>query len=193
MFLDPDKIEFVKSLEAHWKKIRDEYLALPGESFDPWVQRQMHGGGWSVFGLVALGKPIPGACERCPQTAAALKEVPGLSMAGFSRLAPRTHVKPHIGWAASVYRLHLALVVPDGCALRVGGETRQWQEGRCLIFEDTVQHEAWNNSELPRGVLLLDFLRPGISGSVEDYIPEEVQEYAAYLFEKAKPRSPGST
>jgi len=53
-----------------------------------------------------------------------------------------------------------------------------------VIFDDTVQHEAWNNSERPRGVLLLDFLRPGISGSVEDYIPEEVQEYAAYLFEK---------
>jgi beta-hydroxylase len=103
-------------------------------------------------------------------------------MAGFSRLAPRTHVKPHVGWAASVYRLHLALDVPPGCRLRVAAETRSWQEGRCLIFDDTAEHEAWNDSALPRGVLLLDFLRPGFSGSVADHVPEEVQQYAARLF-----------
>jgi beta-hydroxylase len=103
-------------------------------------------------------------------------------MAGFSRLAPRTHVKPHVGWAASVYRLHLALVVPPGCRLRVATETKSWEEGRCLIFDDTAEHEAWNDSELPRGVLLLDFLRPGFNGSVADHVPEEVHQYAARLF-----------
>ena len=106
-------------------------------------------------------------------------------MAGYSRLAPKTHVKPHRGWAASVYRLHLPLAVPPGCRLRVAAETREWKEGRCLIFDDTVEHEAWNESELPRGVLLLDFLRPGLTGSVADHIPEEVQEYVAHIFKKS--------
>jgi aspartyl/asparaginyl beta-hydroxylase (cupin superfamily) len=182
MFLEPENFPFVADLESKWEGIRDEYLALPGDLFDPWVQRYMHGGGWSVFGLFAVGQEIPGSCAACPKTAEALRQVPGLSMAGFSRLAPHTHVKPHVGWAASVYRLHLPLVVPPGCRLRVAAETRSWQEGRCLIFDDTVEHEAWNDSNLPRGVLLLDFLRPGITGSVADHVPEEVQHYAARVF-----------
>jgi beta-hydroxylase len=182
VFVDPGDFDFVATLEAQWEAIRSEYVALPHDAFDPWVQRQMHGGGWSVFGLYAIGQPIPAACAACPQTARALRQVPRLSMAGFSRLAPRTHVRPHVGWAASVFRLHLALVVPPDCRLRVASETRSWQEGRCLIFDDTAEHEAWNDSELPRGVLLLDFLRPGFSGSVADHVPEEVQQYAAQIF-----------
>jgi beta-hydroxylase len=182
VFLDPRQFEFVAALEAQWEAIRAEYLALPGDLFDPWVQRYMHGGRWMVFGLYAVGQEIPGACAACPNTAKALRQVPGLSMAGFSRLAPHAHVKPHVGWAASVYRLHLPLVVPPCCRLRVAAETRAWQEGRCLIFNDTVEHEAWNDSDLPRGVLLLDFLRPGMSGTAADHVPEEVQQYVAQLF-----------
>lgn len=182
MFLDPTQFPFVAALEAAWPAIRDEYLALPTDRFDPWVQGHMHGGGWTVYGLYALGRPIPGAGDRCPETCRALAGVPGLSMAGFSRLAAGAHVMPHVGWAASVYRLHLGLVVPPGCRLRVGDETRSWADGRCLIFDDTVEHEAWNESDRPRGVLLLDFLRPGVSGRVEDHVPEEVQEYVGRLF-----------
>jgi ornithine lipid ester-linked acyl 2-hydroxylase len=182
MFLDPDRFAFVAALEANWEAIRAEYLALPGDRFDPWVQRAMHGGGWTVFGLFAVGREIPAACAACPATAAALRRIPGLSMAGFSRLAPHTHVRPHVGWAASVYRLHLPLVVPAGCRLRVAAETRAWEEGRCLVFDDTVEHEAWNDSALPRGVLLLDFLRPGVSGSAADHVPEEVQRYVSEVF-----------
>jgi beta-hydroxylase len=179
MFIDPAAFEFVSRLEAQWQDIRNEYLALPCDLFDPWVQRQMHGGGWTVFGLFAMGREIADACARCPRTARALGGVPGLSMAGFSRLAPKTHVKPHRGWAASVYRLHLPLVVPAGCRLRVGAETRAWEQGRCLIFDDTVEHEAWNDSDEPRAVLLLDFLRPGVTGMAADHVPEEVRQYAA--------------
>lgn len=189
MFLDPAQFEFVSDLEANWRAIRNEYLALPLEVFDPWVQGSMHGGGWTVYGLYAVGQEISAACSACPETVKALQRVPRLSMAGFSRLAPHTHVKPHVGWAASVYRLHLPLVVPTGCGLRVANETRNWQEGRCLIFDDTVEHEAWNKSESMRAVLLLDFLRPGIQGNVADHIPEEVQRYAEALFAKKAEQS----
>jgi len=181
-FLDPQEFSFVPALESHWAAIRAEYLALPSDNFDPWIQGRMHDGGWSVFGLFALGQKIQEACASCPNTVLALEQIPGLSMAGFSRLGPRTHVKAHCGWAASVYRLHLPLVVPPGCRLRVAGESRSWEEGKCLVFDDTIEHEAWNDSDRPRGVLLLDFLRPGISGSVSDHIPEEVQEYVQRLF-----------
>lgn len=181
-FLDSPQFPFVAALESQWEAIRAEFLALPSDNFDPWIQGRMHDGGWTVFGLFALGQHIPEACAVCPNTARALEQIPGLSMAGFSRLGPRTHVKPHCGWPASVYRLHLPLVVPSGCRLRVASESRSWEEGKCLIFDDTIEHEAWNDSDRPRGVLLVDFLRPGISGSVSDHIPEEVQEYVKRLF-----------
>jgi aspartyl/asparaginyl beta-hydroxylase (cupin superfamily) len=112
----------------------------------------------------------------CPRTAALLlTHVPGLTTAGFSRLAPGTHIKPHVGWVETVYRLHMGLVVPPDCALRVGAETRRWREGECLIFDDTVEHEAWNRSCEPRVVLLLDFLRPGVTDASDDVPPPEVE------------------
>lgn len=181
MFLDPTDFELTSLLQANWQQVRSEFLALAQDSFDPWVQRDMHGEGWSVYGLVAAGNRITAACERCPQTAAVIQQIEGVSLAGFSRLAPKTHIKPHVGWAKSVYRLHLGLVVPSGCLLRVADETRSWKEGECLIFDDTVEHEAWNDSDQARGTLLLDFLRPGITDVTADEIPEEVRRYAERL------------
>lgn len=184
MFIDTSGFPFTAKLESNWEIIRDEFQSLPRHSFDPWVQQSMHGTGWSVYGLYALGKRIEGGCEKCPKTAEILDELEGVSLAGFSLLAPKTHIQPHIGWAKSVYRLHLGLVVPADCCLRIADEIRPWQEGRCFIFDDTVEHEAWNNSKEYRGTLMLDFLRPGITDFSEDMVPEEVRQYAENLFIK---------
>jgi beta-hydroxylase len=135
----------------------------------------MYGEGWSVYGLIAFGRRIERALSSCPRTAALLAQVPGVTTAGFSRLAAGAHIKPHIGWVETVYRLHMGLVVPRDCALRVGDQTRPWREGECLIFDDTVEHEAWNRSSETRVVLLLDFLRPGVTGASDDVPPPEVE------------------
>ena len=112
--------------------------------------------------------------RRCSRKAT----VPGLTTAGFSRLAPGTHIKPHKGWVTTVYRAHLGLVVPDDrCALRVGDESRTWSEGDVLVFDDTAEHEAWNRSDHTRTVLLFDFLRPGHEKSAPDEAPPEVREF----------------
>ena len=177
MFVDTEQYPFTRILEGSWGLIRDDYLRLPRKSFDPWVQREMYGEGWSVYGFYAFGTTIPDALAPCPATAAALSAVPGLVTAGFSRLAPGTHITPHVGWVKTVYRLHLGLVVPPECAMRVGSETRPWEEGRCVIFDDTVEHEAWNRSGEDRGVLLLDFLRPGYSRSDIDVPPPAVRGF----------------
>ena len=186
MFLDPTKFSFVAELESQWETICKEFQALSSTLFDPWVQQNMHDEGWSVYGLYALGKRIDGACDRCPQTAKFIENISGVSLAGFSMLAPHTHIKPHVGWAKSVYRLHLGLVVPPSCRLRVDNDTRNWKEGKCLIFDDTVEHEAWNESDEYRGTLMLDFLRPGITSFEEDLIPEEVKQYAEGLANKPR-------
>jgi aspartyl/asparaginyl beta-hydroxylase (cupin superfamily) len=174
-FLESRKFAFVDALEAHWIEIRQECLSLPSDSFEPWVQREMYGEGWSVYGLIAFGERIEDALRDCPKTASLLGRVPGLTTAGFSRLAPGAHIRPHVGWVRTVYRLHMGIVVPPNCALRVGAETRPWREGACLVFDDTVEHEAWNRSGDSRIVLLLDFLRPGVDASNIDVTPPEVE------------------
>ncbi|MEH1013184.1 aspartyl/asparaginyl beta-hydroxylase domain-containing protein [Micromonospora sp. CPCC 206060] len=175
MFLDPDRFPFLAELPRRWAEIRDEYLALPEDTFEPWVQREMYGHGWSVYGLVAFGTRIEAALASCPRTADALAGIPGLTTAGFSRMAPGTHIRPHEGWVTTVYRTHLGLVVPGGeCAIRVGRQTRSWHGGGLLVFDDTVEHEAWNRTTATRAILLLDFTRPGQEHAAPDVPPAEV-------------------
>ena len=147
MFIDPQRFEFVAALEARWREIRDECQALAEDAFDPWVQREMYGEGWSVYGLIAFGRPIEAALATCPRTAAAIAQVPNLTTAGFSRLTAGAHIKPHVGWVTTVYRGHLGLIVPTDCALRVGDETRAWREGGTLIFDDTTERRRSRSCE----------------------------------------------
>lgn len=86
------------------------------------------------------------------------------------------------GWR--VYGLHLGLVVPPECRLRVNEDTRHWQEGNVLIFDDTIEHETWNDSDQDLGNLLLDFLRLGITSFEADILLEEVHRYAESLARK---------
>ncbi|MEL6109382.1 MAG: aspartyl/asparaginyl beta-hydroxylase domain-containing protein [Planctomycetota bacterium] len=181
MFIDPSQFPIVEALESNWELIRDEFLAIPEDAFDPWIQRSMHGEGWSVFGLIAVGHPIPKQSVRCPLTLQLLQEIGSVGLAGFSRMAPGTHIASHSGWAENEYRLHLGLMVPEGCRLRVANETRSWEAGKCLIFDDTVEHEAWNDSNEPRVNLMVDFLRPG-KKDFSTRVPQYVREYAEELF-----------
>lgn len=182
MFIDSKNYDFCAQLESNWQVIREECLRLAQDQYDPWVQREMYGEGWSVFGLYFYAKRIEGAAAQCPDTCALLAQIPGLLSAGFSRLAAHTHIKPHVGWDKSFYRLHLGLDVPQGCRFRVATQTRDWRNGQCLVFDDTQEHEAWNDSPASRTVLLLDFLKPGAQAPQIENMPQEVGRYARSLF-----------
>jgi aspartyl/asparaginyl beta-hydroxylase (cupin superfamily) len=103
----------------------------------------------------------------CPKTAALIESIPGMATAMFSCLQPRTHIKPHIGYqqySERILRCHLGIVVPKGCFLKVNWEDRTWEEGKCLVFDDTFRHEAWNSDpEHVRIVLMIDFFYGGKS------------------------------
>ena len=74
-------------------------------------------------------------------------------------LSPRTRIRPHTGYQGDFLRCHLGLEIPQGdCGLRVGDTTRRWEESRVLVFDDRAEHEAWNMSDAPRVVLLIDFV-----------------------------------
>ena len=160
MFLDPEEFAFTRTLEAAYSDIKSELLALEASAFQPWPEKFLYGSGWDVFGLQAFGKRIEANCRQCPATDRALREVPGMTTAGFSRLRPRTRIVPHVGYTDDVLRCHLGLVTPPRCGLQVGREQRAWTEGRCLVFDDTVLHSAWNQGGRDRVVLLIDFERP---------------------------------
>lgn len=178
MFYPTEQFPFTRTLEDHWQAIRGELLGLPDTQFTPWPETFLYEAGWDVFGLYAFGERIAEHCALCPETTRLVETIPGLVTAGFSSLKPMTRIKPHVGYAytyggdgeirtdgdpnGDVLRCHLGLIVPDaytenGCAIRVGGDTRAWTQGKCLVFDDTIIHEAWNLTFMTRVVLLLDF------------------------------------
>lgn len=161
MFYETTAFEFVSILEANWLTIRKELNQLQQGDFMPWPEKFLYKKGWDVFGLYAFEKKLTNNCRLCPETTKLVEAIPGMTTAGFSSLAPGTHIFPHAGYYNPfVLRCHLGLVVPDGCEIRVGTQTRSWQEGKCLIFDDGVEHEAWNSATATRVVLLVDFKKP---------------------------------
>jgi aspartyl/asparaginyl beta-hydroxylase (cupin superfamily) len=164
MFHDTQEYSFAAVLESHWRAIQAEVANIPPGGYTAWPEKFLYEQGWDVFVLYGFGRRLARNCELCPVTTRVVEQVPGMVTAGFSVLAPGTHIRPHVGYTTQVLRCHLGVVVPDAdCMLRVGSETRSWREGECLIFDDTVEHEAWNRSSAPRTVLLLDFTRPGVT------------------------------
>ena len=158
------------ALESNWADIKQEYLAIPSVMKSPWVDN-MYNQGWNIAGLYA-GRYLPDTTkdiqedalriqEHCPRTMALLGSEPSVRMAAFSCIGPGTHIYPHKGYTSAVLRLHLGVIVPpSGCAIRVGEETFNWQDGKCILFDDMLEHEAWNHSDSERVVLLVDVRRP---------------------------------
>jgi aspartate beta-hydroxylase len=165
----------VAELESLFPWIREELfdLALQGRlRLHPQSQdgprKQLADGDWSLFELCSSGVLNTRNAMDTPVTAGALASFPDLcshrrGLAYFSVLSPGVHVEPHCGATNSRLRIHLGLSIPQGAVLRVGDETRPWQEGKCLVFDDSFEHEAWNPSESARAVLLIDMWHPDIS------------------------------
>lgn len=161
MFYDPAAFPFTARLQENWRAIRAEYDGVSGQLVD-WPERELYGEGWKVYGLYDFphGRPLASNTGRCPLTTELVaRHVPSHGAAGFSVLRPRTQIQPHRGYPGAFLRCHLALKVPgEACGLRVAGETRRWREGEVLVFDDRVEHEAWNDHDRERVVLLLDFV-----------------------------------
>jgi ornithine lipid ester-linked acyl 2-hydroxylase len=167
-FFDPADFPWVAGLQAGWRAIRAELdLVLGamsdvagGPAGDPRSPLPELNAGWRIFSFMVFGLRNPDTRARCPETTRLLDTVPGLSTALFSILEPRAYLPPHRGPFKGVLRYHLGLRVPGPSRIRVGDEVAYWAEGESLIFDDTHEHEVWNECDEPRAVLFLDFLRP---------------------------------
>jgi aspartate beta-hydroxylase len=182
-YFDRAHFPWMEALEAETAAIRAELLSLWAEedpNFRPYVQYDPtmpvnqwtelnHSPRWSAWFLWEDGVRNDANCARCPATAAAVAKVPLLDIPGkapsvmFSALQPRTTIPPHSGSTNARVTVHLPLVVPPGCRFRVGGETKEWREGEAWAFDDTIEHEAWNDSGSPRAILILDVWNPLLS------------------------------
>ena len=113
--------------------------------------------------LVGYGRESEENCRRCPETTRVLRKIPGMKTAFFSILSPGKHIPSHKGPYNGVLRYHLGLIIPEPkekCRIRVHNEIRHWSEGDSLIFDDTYNHEVWNDTSGHRVVLFVDFVRP---------------------------------
>ncbi len=181
-FFEREEFDWVPAFEAEAPAIRSELegLLAEGADFQPYIEdtphrprREFHGlhddPSWTALYLWRDGQRVEQNASRCPRTMEALDKVP-LTRIGaktpsvlFSKLTPGAHIPPHRGMLNCRLIAHLPLIVPEGCWLRVGNETRQWEEGKLLIFDDSLEHEAKNESGETRIVLLFDLWRPELS------------------------------
>jgi aspartyl/asparaginyl beta-hydroxylase (cupin superfamily) len=118
---------------------------------------------WKTYILYAYGARANHNCRECPRTTTAIERIPGMKTAFFSILAGGKHIPAHRGPYKGLLRCHLGLSVPvpaNSCRIRVDGTDAHWQEGKTLVFDDTLPHEVWNDSAEDRVVLFIDLMRP---------------------------------
>jgi beta-hydroxylase len=167
---NPADLPWTRTLERAWRAVREELEAVLADrdgvpNFQDVSPDQSHlaeGDQWKTYFFYAYGYRSEENCARCPATSRLLAGIPGMTTAFFSILAPRTHVPAHRGVYKGVLRYHLGLLVPEPerCRIRVADQLLQWREGESLLFDDTYEHEVWNDSDKDRVVLFLDILRP---------------------------------
>ncbi len=196
-FFARDHFPWFARLEAAAADIRAELLALlaaGGEGFAPYVAYPAgapvnqwaalnHSDAWAARFLSKDGEPQPEIRASCPKTAAVIDKLPLFDCPGrgpvafFSLLKPHTRIPPHTGASNIRATVHLPLIVPPGCGFRVGNETRPWIEGEAFAFDDTIEHEAWNDSDQLRAVLIVDCWNPHLTSMERDLL----RRYSAAL------------
>jgi beta-hydroxylase len=169
VFFEIDMFPWITAVEARWSTMRQELdrlmqamAWLPGfEEIQAEQAALTTDTRWKILPLFAYGRWVNQT--RCPVTCAVLEQIPQLQAAMFSILEPGKDIPPHRGPYSGVLRYHLGLQIPEPpllCGITVAGETRHWQEGQSLVFDDSHLHHAWNHSTEVRVVLFVDFERP---------------------------------
>jgi tetratricopeptide (TPR) repeat protein len=180
----PDiRAEFEALIARHGERQTPYVDFAPGQPMGQWAPLN-RSPDWNVFHLIRYGEIEPLNAAACPRTLEAMVGPHQPDVAGitpnlmFSLLAPRTRIPPHHGVANFRVVLHLPLIVPRDCFFRVGADTRQWVEGEPWVFDDCIEHEAWNDSDELRVVLIADLWRPELDGTDRSVIREFIAAQA---------------
>ncbi|KAL7374167.1 hypothetical protein ABVT39_023056 [Epinephelus coioides] len=164
--------DLVKTLERNWKTIRDEALAVMDQNtgmFIPEEENLREKGEWGQYTIWQQGKKVGNGCQGVPKTCALLERYPEATgckrgQIKFSVMQPGTHVWPHTGPTNCRLRMHLGLVIPkQGCRIRCTDQTREWEEGKVLIFDDSFEHEVWQDADSYRLIFIVDVWHPELT------------------------------
>jgi len=168
---DPAVFPWAADLERHWESIRDEARAILAlrdhipafQEISPDQYRISNTDEWKTFWYRGFGHRSTVFATLCPETARCVDAIPEVETAFFSILAPGKHIIAHRGVYKGFINCHLGLLIPkqrERCRIRVGDETFHWEPGECRIFDDTNEHEVWNDTDEERVVLMIQFRRP---------------------------------
>jgi aspartyl/asparaginyl beta-hydroxylase (cupin superfamily) len=189
-FWDRDEFSWLPGLEAATADIQAELaevLRADHGGFSPYVHypdhapldqwRELNNSPmWTSYNFFEGGKANAARCARAPKTMAAIAQIPQPAVNGrspaalFSLLRPHTRIPPHTGVANFRLLVHLPLILPGQCHFRVGSETREWRMGEAWVFDDTIEHEAWNDSDLLRVILICDLWNPRLRADEREAI-----------------------
>lgn len=189
-FFDRGHFPWLEQLEAETEAIREELSVLlakglpgfaPYVDFEPGTPENQfkelnHSDRWSSLWLWRDGKRQESAMTRCPHTVGVLEQLPLADQPGFaptalfSALAPHTRIPPHTGSTNARLVVHLPLILPGPAGFRVGNECREWRIGEAWAFDDTIEHEAWNDSDETRVILIFDIWNPLLSAAEREMI-----------------------
>jgi aspartyl/asparaginyl beta-hydroxylase (cupin superfamily) len=199
-FFDRADFPWLDAIEAATEDIRSElttvlvsdraglepYVAYPeGVPLDQWKELNKSRR-WSAYFLWNQSEPQRAHLARCPRTAELLKTAPQCDVAGrgptafFSILDAATVIPAHSGVTNTRLTVHLPLIVPPDCGFRVGSETREWVPGKAWVFDDTIEHQAWNRSDLPRAILIFDIWNPFLSAAERDLVRAATEVFGTY-------------
>ena len=199
-FYERTHFPWLERLEAATPQIRAELLEVMREeaqAFRPYVeadprlpyneaQGMLNNPQWSAFYLWKHGELVTQNAARCPRTVSALADVPFARVEGrspsvlFSLLRAGAHIPPHTGEVNTRLICHLPLLVPEKCAFRVGNDTRTPVEGKAWVFDDTIEHEAWNGSDRTRVILLFEIWRPELTSDERALVSTMFEAIDAY-------------
>jgi len=199
-FYDRSEFPWLDKFEAATEAMRNEltqvlasdaggvvpYVEYPdGVPLNQWKELN-HSRRWGAYYLLKNGGRLEEHLARCPQTAALLAEAPLADVPGqaptafFSVLEPNTHIPAHTGVTNTRLVVHVPLVVPAGCRFRVGSETREWKAGSAWVFDDTIEHEAWNDSDQPRAILIIDTWNPFLTAVERELVSAATETVVDY-------------
>jgi aspartate beta-hydroxylase len=199
-FYPREDLPWLPTLEAASASIREELLAVlnddregmrpyidypDGLPLDQWRDLN-HSRRWSAYFLWNDGSSEQSHVARCPRTVTALAAMPQVDIpergptAFFSILDAHTHIPAHTGTTNTRLTVHLPLIVPPGCRFRVGGETREWRAGEAWAFDDTIEHEAWNDADVTRVILIFDVWNPQLTTLERNLVRELTVAFAEY-------------
>ncbi len=204
-FFERSMFPWLEPLEAAAGEIRSELLRIliaDREGLQPYIdfpaglpidqfKELNRSRKWSAYFLWNQSQPVPSHIARCPVTARTLEEVvPRCRVGGraptafFSILDPNTRIPAHTGVTNTRLTVHLPLVVPPGCGFRVGATTREWVPDQAWVFDDTIEHEAWNLSDTPRAILIFDIWNPLLTAAERDMIQTATEVYGQYYAQR---------